>query len=82
MSGDGGVSFGRVSGLSNGSSLAAASGTSIRRDRRRRDPQVFGALAGADADAALDFENDLETADISDRLTLLGLPRGHIRQLG
>jgi YtcA family len=39
MSGDGGMSADRVSGLSNGSSLAAAgSGTSIRRERHCRDP--------------------------------------------
>jgi len=36
MSGDGGMSVDRVSGLSSGSSLAAGSGTSIRRDRHRR----------------------------------------------
>jgi hypothetical protein len=35
MSGDGGMSADRVSGLSNGSSLAAGSGTSIRRNRHR-----------------------------------------------
>ena len=38
MSGDGGMSVDRISGLSNGSSPGAGSGTSIRRDRRRRDP--------------------------------------------
>ena len=38
MSGDGGMSADRVSGLSNGSLLAAGSGTSIRRDRHRRSP--------------------------------------------
>jgi hypothetical protein len=36
MSGDGGMSVDGVSGLSNGSSLAAGSGTSIRRGRHRR----------------------------------------------
>ena len=45
MSGDGGVSFGRVSGLSNGSSLAAGSGTSIRRDRRRCAPLALRRVA-------------------------------------
>ena len=38
MSGDGGMSVDCVSGLSKGNSLAAGSGTSIRRDRHRRDP--------------------------------------------
>ena len=38
MSGDGGMSVDHVSGLSNGSSPAAGSGTSIRRDRHRRGP--------------------------------------------
>jgi hypothetical protein len=38
MSGDGGMSADRVSDLSNGSSLAAGSGTSIQRDRHRCDP--------------------------------------------
>jgi YtcA family len=38
MSGDGGMSADRVSGLSNGSSLAAESATSIQRDRHRRGP--------------------------------------------
>jgi hypothetical protein len=38
MSGDGGMSADRVSGLANGSSLAAGSGTSILHDRHRRGP--------------------------------------------
>jgi hypothetical protein len=38
MSGDGGMSVDRVSGLSIGSSPAAGRGTSIRRDRHRRGP--------------------------------------------
>lgn len=38
MSGDGGMSADRVSGLANGSSLAAGSGTSILRDRYRCGP--------------------------------------------
>ena len=38
MSGDGGMSVDHVSGLSNASSLAAGTGTSIRRDRHPRDP--------------------------------------------
>ena len=37
MSSDGGRSIHRVSGLSNESSLAAGSGTSIQRERHRRD---------------------------------------------
>jgi hypothetical protein len=39
MSGDGGMSADRVSGLSNGNSLAAGSGTSIQHDRHRCDPR-------------------------------------------
>ncbi len=38
MWGDGGASVDHVSGLSNGSSLVAGGGTSIRRDRHRRGP--------------------------------------------
>jgi YtcA family len=38
MSGGGGMSVDRVSGLSSGISLAAASDASIRRDRHRRGP--------------------------------------------
>ncbi len=45
MSGDGGVSVGRVSGLSNGSLPAAGSGTSIRRDRRRCAPLALRRVA-------------------------------------
>jgi YtcA family len=45
MSGDGGMSADRVSGLANGSSLAAGSGTSILHDRHRRGPPASWRVA-------------------------------------
>jgi hypothetical protein len=54
MSGGGGVYFGRVSGLSNGSSLAAGSGTSIR-PRRRCAPLALRRVAIALPTAACSY---------------------------
>jgi hypothetical protein len=45
MSGDGGMSVDHVSGLPNGGSPAAGSGTSIRRNRHRRGPLGWWRLA-------------------------------------
>jgi hypothetical protein len=52
----------------------------IGSDRCGRDPQAFWALAGANADAALDPEHHLVAAGIGHRLLLLGLPHRHICQ--
>jgi hypothetical protein len=45
----------------------------IGRDRRGRDAQALGTLAGANADAALDFEHHLKAADVGDGLAFLDL---------
>jgi len=55
MSSDGGMSADRVSGLSNGSSLAVGSGTSIRRDRHRRGPLALLRVAVALPVAACNY---------------------------
>jgi hypothetical protein len=55
MSGDGGMSGDSASGPSNLSSLAAGSGASIRRDRRRRGPLGLWRVAVALPVAACDY---------------------------
>ena len=60
MSGDGGMSVDHVSGLSNGSSPVAGRGTSIRRDRHRRDPLGLWRVAVALAVAACSYSPTMD----------------------
>ena len=55
ISGDGGMSVDRVSGLANGSSLAAGSETSTRRNRHRRGPLGLWRVAIALTVAACNY---------------------------
>jgi hypothetical protein len=60
ISGDGGMPADRVSGRSNGSSLAAESGTSIRRHRHRRGPLGLRRVAVALPVAACSYSPTMD----------------------
>ena len=60
MSGDHGMSADRVSGLSNGGSLIAGNGTSIRRNRHRHGPLGLWRIAVALPVAACDYSPTMD----------------------
>jgi len=60
MSSDGGMSVDRVSRLWSGSSLAAGSGTSVRRDRHRRGPLSLWRVAIALPTAACNYSPTMD----------------------